>query len=237
MRLEALLRLVSRGVLGASLVLVVAGAAAQVPAKQARGAGAAATRAAPAASKVAAAKAAAADYAQRFATVCAACHGADGRSAMPGTPALAGQHSYYAITQLFLFREGRRDNAAMTAIAKDFSDADLRGFSDHIGTLPPQPAPPSPAPDAAKMKQGLSLAQQHKCLFCHGADLAGGQQVPRVGGQREEYVREALQGFRSGKRAGYTQAMTEAVSQIPPADLDVLAYYAAHVPVAGAPAR
>ena len=28
-------------------------------------------------------------------------------------------------------------------------------------------------------------------------------------------------------------AMTEAVSQIPPAELDVLAYYAARVPVAG----
>jgi cytochrome c553 len=29
-----------------------------------------------------------------------------------GTPALAGQHSFYAITQLFLFREGRRSNEA-----------------------------------------------------------------------------------------------------------------------------
>ena len=89
----------------------------------------------------AAAKAGAAEYAQRFATLCAACHGANGRSDMPGTPVLAGQHSYYTITQLFLFREGRRSNPAMTAVAKGFTDADLRGFSDHIGTLPPVPAP------------------------------------------------------------------------------------------------
>ena len=45
---------------------------------------------------------------------------------MPGIPALAGQHSFYAITQLFLFREGRRSNEAMTAVAKQMSDADLR---------------------------------------------------------------------------------------------------------------
>jgi len=184
-----------------------------------------------------AAKAGAAEYAQRFATVCAACHGANGRSEMAGTPVLAGQHSFYAITQLFLFREGRRDNPAMTAIAKGFTDADLRGFSDHIGTLPPQPPPPGPPPDAAKMKQGQALAQQYRCVLCHGADLAGGQQVPRIGGQREEYLRDTLHGFRSGKRPGYTMAMIEAVSQVPPADLDLLAYYAAHLPVAGAPAR
>src|SRR6188474_3678033 len=85
-------------------------------------------------------------YPQRFATLCAACHGANGRSDMPGTPALAGQHMFYAITQLFLFREGRRSNEAMTAVAKGMSDADLRGFSDFIGTLPPVPAPPPATP-------------------------------------------------------------------------------------------
>jgi cytochrome c553 len=119
-------------------------------------------------------------------------------------------------------------------MAKGFTDADLRGFSEHIGTLPPQPAPLASAPpDAAKMKQGQALALQHKCVFCHGTDLAGGQQVPRIGGQHEDYLREVLQGFRSGQRAGYTQAMSEAVGRIPPAELDVLAYYAARVPVAG----
>ena len=95
-----------------------------------------------------AAAAPAVDYAQRFAALCAACHGANGRSDMPGTPVLAGQPSFYAITQLFLFREGRRSNEAMTAVAKTMTDDDLRGFSDFIGTLPPVPAPA--AGDAAR---------------------------------------------------------------------------------------
>jgi cytochrome c553 len=168
-------------------------------------------------------------YAERFRTVCAACHGANGRSDMPGTPVLAGQPSLYIITQLFLFREGRRNNDAMIALAKPMKDADLRGFSDYIGTLPPQPAPPPAAPpDAARMSKGQALAQQHKCTFCHGADLAGGQQVPRIGGQKEDYVRLTLQGFKSGDRPGYTRAMTEALSQVPAQDLDVLAYYVAN---------
>ncbi|MBC7468311.1 MAG: c-type cytochrome [Ramlibacter sp.] len=168
-------------------------------------------------------------YAERFRTVCAACHGVDGRSDMAGTPVLAGQHSLYAITQLFLFREGRRDNPAMTALAMQMKDADLRGFSDYIGTLPPVPAPaPAALPDAARMNKGQALAKEYKCVFCHGADLDGGQGVPRIGGQKEDYVRATLQGFKSGARPAYTRAMTEALSQVPEQDLALLAYYVAN---------
>ncbi len=179
-------------------------------------------------------------YAQRFAGLCAACHGASGRSDMAGTPVLAGQPAFYSITQLFLFREGRRSNEAMTAVAKTLKDEDLRGFSDFIGTLPPvHPPPPATPPDPARMAQGQALAQQHKCVFCHGADLAGGQQVPRIAGQKEDYLQMALQGFKSGKRAGYSQAMGEAVSQVTPEELDTLAYYAARFtgPAGNSPAK
>ena len=170
-----------------------------------------------------------AEYGERFRTVCAACHGANGRSDLAGVPVLAGQPSLYTITQLFLFREGRRNNEAMIALAKPMKDADLRGFSDFIGTLPPVPAPAASAPpDAARMSKGQALAQQHKCVFCHGADLSGGQGVPRIGGQKEDYVRTTLHGFKSGDRPGYTRAMTEALSQVPAADLDVLAYFVAN---------
>jgi cytochrome c553 len=170
-------------------------------------------------------------YAQRFASECAACHGATGKSEIEGTPHLAGQHSYYAVTQLFLFREGRRSNEAMTAVAKSMKDTDLRGFSDFIGTLPALPAtPPAEPPDAARMSRGREMAQQQKCLFCHGPDLSGGQQVPRVAGQREEYLRDTLHGYKSGKRVGYTPAMVEPVSRLTEEDLDTLAYFVARLP-------
>jgi cytochrome c553 len=194
------------------------------PAAPATGSGSSATANAPAAMPSAIA---ATPYGRRFAALCAACHGANGRMETPLTPVLAGQPSLYVITQLFLFREGRRGNEAMTAVARTLTDDDLRGFSDLIAALPPvPPPPPATPPDPIRMAIGRALAEQHKCVFCHGAGLGGGEQVPRIGGQHEDYLQASLRGFHSGARPGYTQAMT-AVSQIPPEDLDTLAYYAA----------
>ena len=205
----------------AVLALVVTSPPAAGQAK-ARKAGAAASAASAAGSPVTV------SYAERFAGLCAACHGANGRSDMPNMPTLAGQPSFYSITQLFLFREGRRSNEGMTAVAKTLTDDDMRGFADFIGTLPPVAAPPhAPAPDPTRMANARALATQHKCVFCHGADFSGGQQVPRIAGQREDYLQMSLRGFRSGTRPGYTQAMTAALSQVPLEDLDTLAYYLA----------
>ncbi len=204
------------------LVAVAPQAVAQDKARQARAAASAAAKA----------QATSAAYAQRFAAQCAACHGANGRSDMALTPVLAGQPSLYVITQLFLFREARRSSEAMNAVAKNLTDDDLRGFSDYIGTLPPVPPPPPAAPpDPVRMGKGRALAEQHRCVACHGAALDGGQQVPRIAGQREDYLKMALRGFQAGTRAGYTQAMTSAVSHIPVEDLDILAYYVARFPV------
>ena len=165
---------------------------------------------------------------QRFAA-CLACHGEGGRSVMPLTPSLAGQHSFYAITQLFLFREGRRSNEAMTAMAKGMSDADLRAFSEMISKLPPPPSVDIANLDAQRMASGATLAKQHRCASCHGADFSGGKQVARIANQREDYLLLSLREFQSGKRLGYTVAMNETLAGIAPQALADLAYYLANI--------
>ena len=170
----------------------------------------------------------AAPAAERF-KACFACHGEGGRSSLALTPSLAGQPSFYAVTQLFLFREGRRDNAAMSAVAKGMSDDDLRAFSDLIGKLPPPARPPS-ATDAARMSRGAALASEHRCASCHGDDYAGAKQVPRLANQREDYLNKTLAEFRAGKRVGYTGAMNEVLAGIDPAALPDLAHYLAQFP-------
>ena len=168
---------------------------------------------------------------ERFA-LCSTCHGEGGVSTQPLIPSLAGQPSFYAITQLFLFREGRRSSEAMTAVAKAMTDDDLRAFSDFIGTLPPPPAPAPDTADALRMARGAARAQQHRCASCHGTDFAGGKQVARLAYQREDYLSQTLLQFSAAKRIGYTQAMNEALAGIPPEALQDLAHYLAHLPPA-----
>ncbi len=168
------------------------------------------------------------DYGQRYAQQCAACHGADGKGAPNLAPSLAGQHSFYAVTQLFLFKNGRRDSELMNALAKDFTNDDLRGFSEAIGKLPAQPTQPTgEVPDAVRMALGKDLASKHLCISCHGADMAGSQQVPRLAGQYQDYLKRVLTDFQSGKRLGYTTAMSEALVGLKPEELETLAYYLA----------
>jgi cytochrome c553 len=171
------------------------------------------------------------DYTARFAQQCAACHGTDGKGAIGLAPSLAGQHSFYAITQLFLYKNGRRDNAAMSLLAKDFSNDDLRGFSEVIGKLPALATEKIDAPsDVKKLQLGKELSGKHNCFSCHGNDLAGGQQVPRLAGQHEDYLLRVLEQFRSGQRLGYTPAMNEALAGLTPDDLAALAHYLSRFP-------
>ncbi|HVZ46387.1 MAG TPA: c-type cytochrome [Ramlibacter sp.] len=168
-------------------------------------------------------------YAQRWAALCANCHGSEGVSTTPDTPSLAGQPAFYAATQLFLFRAGRRTNAAMTAVASTLSDDDLRGFSDLIGRLPDASLPPAADADAARMARARDIARRNQCTQCHGADLAGGAQVPRLAGQREDYLRRVLREFKQARRVGYTQAMNEALVPASADELDLLAYFLSRV--------
>ena len=117
----------------------------------------------------------------------------------------------------------------MTAVAKTMKDDDMRGFADFIGTLPPVPAPPpATPPDAARMKKGAGAGAAAQVLLLPRRRLrrrpaGAAHRRPARGIPADE-----LQGFKSGKRPGYTMAMGEAVSQIAPEDLDTLAYFAAH---------
>ena len=221
-----------------SVIALVPGAWAQAPAPKPQAAKpVAASKAMP---SPAAAPKPVVDYGERYAATCAACHGSEGRSELPLVPSLAGQQSFYVITQLFLFRDGRRNDhpasSAMSALANGMSDADLRGYSEAVSRLPaaalaaspPQPGEHAPLPrDAARFERGRQLVVDHRCGSCHGADLAGGGQVPRLSGQREDYLQIALKGFQSGTRLGYTPAMNEALSGLKAEDLDDLAHYIA----------
>jgi hypothetical protein len=69
-----------------------------------------------------------------------------------------------------------------------------------------------------------SLVRKHHCLFCHNSDFSGHENVPRLAGQREDYLLKALLDFKSNTRPGYDASMAEVVRPISEAELADLAY-------------
>src|SRR4029079_6452415 len=71
-------------------------------------------------------------------TVCAACHGADGNSAVAANPNLAGQGAEYISRQLAHFKAGIRVNPIMQPIAQQLSDADMVALGVYFSQQKPK---------------------------------------------------------------------------------------------------
>ena len=154
-----------------------------------------------------------------------ACHGEGGNSSMELVPSLAGQPDFFLLNQLVLLREGVRKIDAMSDVAKGLSDSDIQSLAAHFAQLPV--APMGDAPDAAKVAQGAKLAEMKRCNSCHGTNLSGDQQVPRIAKQRIDYLFAALKAYRDDTRTGADTSMSAMIFGLSDADLEALAHYAA----------
>ena len=178
------------------------------------------------AAAVAAVTAVADDAALRAkAEVCVACHGANGNSTTAAVPSLAGQPKQFITTQLVMFREGNRKNAAMNALVAGLSNADINTLGGYFAAQAAVPAAPAVAADRAQA--GRALAERLNCVQCHGPALLGQQHIPRLAGQQAEYLRTQLLGFKATTRFDMDGNMTSAAQGLTAADIDTLADYLA----------
>jgi cytochrome c553 len=162
------------------------------------------------------------------AAACFACHGEHGQSETENTPSLGGQRAPYALIQLFMFREKLRLFEPMNEMTKQFSDDDLRDFSDFIAKLP-KPAPPADTPDPTRMQRARELMVRYHCNSCHGADFSGSDNIPRIADQREDYLAKTLREYKDNSRHGYDATMADVMSAVPPDQIADLAHFIAHV--------
>jgi len=167
-------------------------------------------------------------FEQRLAP-CLACHGEQGQSSLPEVPSLGAQPAPYLLIQLYLFRGRQRLVEVMNEASKDFSDDDLRTFSDFIAKLPP-PRPADGAADPARIDRAQALVRQYRCDFCHSPDLGGRDNIPRLAGQREDYLIKAMREYKSNARPGYDASMADVLARISDAEILDLAYFAARQP-------
>jgi cytochrome c553 len=141
-------------------------------------------------------------------------------------PSLGGQPAFYLSIQLYMFREKMRLMEPMNAMLKGVSDNDLLAIAEAISRLPP-PRPAAGDTDGGRNERARLLVQQHRCNFCHNQDFSGDKNIPRVAGQREDYLVKTLREYKNNTRRGYDTAMADVMYAVGDADILDLAHFLA----------
>ena len=155
--------------------------------------------------------------------LCGACHGEDGNSRTAGIPSIAGQPKTFLETQLVLFREGVRASPQMQPGVAGLSDREVSTIAEFFSARPVRA--PSGAADRALLDRGRATARKLGCGGCHLPDFSGREQIPRLAGQREDYLVEAMTAFRDHHREGGDTIMAGALHGVSDADVRAMAHF------------
>jgi len=141
--------------------------------------------------------------------LCATCHGANGIPIDPKTiPVIWGHEQSYLMKQLRDFRNGERNSAVMSPMAKGLAEGDLRPIAAYFA------AKTWPARSAAA-KPPASPKNIAQCQACHQPAFQGGMQAPRLAGLSNEYLVAAMRSFAKGERTnnldmpGFMRSLSE----------------------------
>ncbi len=169
--------------------------------------------------------------AAKFGATCAACHNADGNSAIPANPKLAGQHPEYLLAQLHAFKSGKRANPIMSGMVAGLTDDDMRNIAYWAAAQKPK-AGFAKNKELVAMgekiyKGGIADRQVPACAGCHSPSGVGiPSQYPRLSGQHADYVAAQLTGFRDGTRKN-NASMTTVAAKLNDKEIKALADYVA----------
>ena len=142
-------------------------------------------------------------------TICGACHGVDGNSAIPVNPSLAGLPAEYITLQLNHFKGGIRVNPIMLGMSMTLSPEDMTALGLYFSKQVPKG---QVAKDPALAKAGQAFyrggnmaAGIPACAACHGPNGAGiPKNYPRLAGQHADYAYAQLKAFKAGERGADT---------------------------------
>ena len=144
--------------------------------------------------------------------MCGACHGADGNSAAPNFPKLAGQGERYLLKQLNDIKSGTRPVVEMTGLLDNLSDQDLADISAYYASQKMSVGAADPklvARGEALFRGGKLNEGMPACTGCHSPDGAGldAAGFPQLGGQHAGYLAKQLTDFREGNRTNDGDSM------------------------------
>ena len=154
---------------------------------------------------------------------CATCHGTDGNSVKAGIPSIAGQPKVFLENYLVMTREGLRGSDDMQVLLKGLPDREIVALAAYYSKLPARPT--EDRADKTLYERGQQIAAKSYCGSCHLPDFRGHDQMPRLAGQREDFLSDAMLAYRHNRRPGGDTMMSAALYGIPEVDFKALAHY------------
>ena len=151
-------------------------------------------------------------------SLCLGCHNEQNTM----NPTIAGQHSKYIENQLKYFKNDKRINAIMQGLSKTLDDNQIKSISKAFSEKEWVNSK-NVTKEANKVK-GKKFAQMGNCLGCHGFELKGGANIPRLAGQDKNYLLQTMLKFKKHEHKHYPM-MNSMVARYSEQDLDVLADY------------
>ena len=144
-----------------------------------------------------------ADAGKEKAATCAACHGADGNSAVPSFPKLAGQGEKYLLKQMQDIRDGARPVPTMAGQVDNMSDQDLADIAAFYAAQPRSGGQADPALlelGEKVYRSGVAERNVAACTACHSPTGKGNAPAgfPALAGQHAEYTAAQLRSYRKG---------------------------------------
>jgi cytochrome c553 len=155
--------------------------------------------------------------------VCGACHGADGNSTMSGTPSLAGQPKIFLENNLIMIREGLREIPVMKGQLDGLTDPQIIAIAKFYSSQMLKPEPGKR--DDALYERGQLISKQALCGTCHLPNYVGREQMPRLAGQREDYLLHSMRQFTSNNAKGRDTIMAASLYGMNDDDLKAIAHY------------
>jgi cytochrome c553 len=165
------------------------------------------------------------------AVVCQACHGANGNSANPEWPSLAGLGADYIAEQLQNFKDGKRNSPVMMPMAAPLSPQDMADLGAYFDSLVNTglEADPSYWQAGQKLYRGGDKARGiPACMACHGPTGRGNEpaRFPALRGQEAVYIAKALNEYATGVRPpGPGGIMPTVAKRLSPDDIRNLSSY------------
>lgn len=148
---------------------------------------------------------------------CAACHNADGNSANPQYPKLAGQGADYLLKQLQDYKAGVRVNPIMAGMVAPLSPQDMEDLAAYFASqqVARAAADPALAPQGEALFRGGNLTSGvSACAACHGTVGAGNPlaKFPAIAAQHAEYLQLQLKAFRAMERTNDAGQMMRSIA-------------------------